>query len=474
MALTRRTSLNAGLAAVVVGGLLAWTPAAEGSVPAGPRQRVIVELSGAAAVGAAPGGRVRAADAPAVAAERRSVASRQQDFLGAAEQAGVHPGSVHAFNLLVNAVAMTVPAGEVGRLSALPGVSAVVPDAPVKAQTDVSVPLIGAPDVWKGKDAAGKAAGGAGVTVAVIDSGVDYTHPDLGGGFGPGHKVVAGYDFVNGDDDPMDDNGHGTHVAGIIAGKAAEKGGITGVAPDATIVAYKVMAADGTGWESDIIAGVEAAADPANPHRADVINMSLGGVGDGTDPLGLAATAATRAGVVVVAAAGNAGPGPNTVITPADADGVIAVGASTTNVVLPTAYLAGPRPELLQTTRLPLSANPPLGPVTRPLVDLGDGTDWSEAGDLRGKIALVRAAPTVDLAREAEQRGVFALLVGPAAGAGGGPQFSAAGNAAGSPAATAAGSAAESTAGTGVAPVAADAPGSTPPATRSAWTESSS
>ncbi|WSR66479.1 S8 family serine peptidase [Streptomyces sp. NBC_01198] len=354
---------------------------------------------------------------------------------------------------------MTVPAGEVGRLSALPGVSAVVPDAPVKAQTDVSVPLIGAPDVWKGKDAAGKAAGGAGVTVAVIDSGVDYTHPDLGGGFGPGHKVVAGYDFVNGDDDPMDDNGHGTHVAGIIAGKAAEKGGITGVAPDATIVAYKVMAADGTGWESDIIAGVEAAADPANPHRADVINMSLGGVGDGTDPLGLAATAATRAGVVVVAAAGNAGPGPNTVITPADADGVIAVGASTTNVVLPTAYLAGPRPELLQTTRLPLSANPPLGPVTRPLVDLGDGTDWSEAGDLRGKIALVRAAPTVDLAREAEQRGVFALLVGPAAGAGGGPQFSAAGNAAGSPAATAAGSAAESTAGTGVAPVAADAPG---------------
>ncbi|WP_274038122.1 S8 family serine peptidase [Actinacidiphila cocklensis] len=426
MAFTRRTSLSAGLAAVVAGGLLAGIPTAAGSVPPAPGQRVIVELSGAAAVGAVPGGRVRAADAPAVAAQRRTLASRQQDLLGRARQAGLHPASVRAFNLLVDAVAMTVPAGEVARLSTLPGVTAVVPDAPMKAQTDVSVPLVGAPDVWKREDPAGTATRGAGVTVAVIDSGVDYTHPDLGGGFGPGHKVVAGYDFANGDADPMDDNGHGTHVAGIIAGRAAEKGGITGVAPDASIVAYKVMAADGTGWESDIIAGIEAAADPANPHRADVINMSLGGTGDGTDPVGLAATAATRAGVVVVAAAGNAGPGPSTVISPASADGVIAVGASTSNLVLPTAYLAGPHPELLQTTRLSLSANPPLAPVTAPLVDGGDGTDWSRIGDLHGKIVLVRADPTVDLARQAEQRGAFALLVGPPAGSGGGPQFTAA------------------------------------------------
>jgi subtilisin family serine protease len=385
---------------------------------------VIVELSGTAAIAAAPGGRVRAADAAEVAAERRSAASRQKDFLGKAEQAGLHPGSVRKLNLLVNAVAMTVPADELGRLSAMPGVAAVVPDSPVRAQTDVSVPFIGAPEVWKRKDPTGKAARGAGVTVAVIDSGVDYTHPDLGGGFGPGHKVVAGYDFVNNDDDPMDDNGHGTHVAGIIAGKAAEHGEITGVAPDATIVAYKVMDDQGSGYESDIIAGIEAATDPANPHRADVINMSLGGYGDGTDPLGLAATAATRAGVVVVAAAGNAGPGPDTIITPAAADGVIAVGASTSNLVLPTAYLAGPRPELLQTTRAGLSANPPAKPVTARLVDVGYGTDedWSRAGDVRGKIVLVRAEPSLELAREAEQRGAFTLLIGPPGGSGGDPQ----------------------------------------------------
>ncbi|GGN95226.1 hypothetical protein GCM10011579_095570 [Streptomyces albiflavescens] len=387
---------------------------------------MIVKLSGDAAIPAVRGGRVRAADAADaadVAAERRSVASRQKDFLGKVKQAGLHPGSVRNFNLLVNAVRMTVPAGEVVRLSALPGVTGVVPDIPVKARTDVSVPFIGAPEVWKHQDPTGKAVRGTGVTVAVLDTGVDYTHPDLGGGFGPGHKVVAGYDFVNGDDDPMDDHYHGTHVAGIIAGKAAEEGGITGVAPDASIVAYKVLNSAGQGYESDIIAGIEAAADPANPHRADVINMSLGGYGDGTEPLGLAATAATRAGVVVVAAAGNSGPGTGTVGTPAAADGVIAVGASTTNLVLPTAYLAGPHPELLQTVRERLSANAPAEPVTAQVVDAGSGSaeDWSRVGDVSGKIVLVRAVPSLELAREAEQRGALALLIGPVYDGGGGP-----------------------------------------------------
>ncbi|WP_377273632.1 S8 family serine peptidase [Peterkaempfera sp. SMS 1(5)a] len=430
MAISIRRSLNVGLAAVVVGGLLSWVPPAAGSGAPGPERRVIVELSGAAAITAAPAGTAPSARAAEVTTARRSVASRQQDFLGKAARAGLHPAAVRTFNLLVNAVAMTVSADEIPGLSAMPGVTAVVPDIPVRAQTDVSVPLIGAPQVWKRQDPSGKAVRGAGVTVAVIDSGVDYTHPDLGGGFGPGHKVVAGYDFVNNDADPMDDNGHGTHVAGIIAGKAAEQGGITGVAPDATIVAYKVMDDQGSGYESDIIAGVEAASDPANPHRADVINMSLGGSGDGTDPLGLAATAATRAGVVVVAAAGNYGPGPDTVTTPASADGVIAVGASTSNLVLPTAYLAGPHPQLLQTNRETMSANPPTKPFTAQVVDAGSGSaeDWSRVGDVHGKIVLVQATPDLELAREAEQRGALALLIGPLYSGGGDPQRTAAGD----------------------------------------------
>ncbi|WP_285369840.1 S8 family serine peptidase [Streptomyces sp. RKAG293] len=420
-----RRSRHAGLAAVVLAGTLAAIPGAATASTPDPSQRVIVELSGNAAVTAAPGGSLLSAEAASgVGAARRALDARQETFLGSAKNAGLHPSSTRKLGLLIDAVAMTVPGSEVARLAKLPGVTAVLPDTRVLAKTDVSVPLIGAPDVWQRKDAAGSRVTGKGTTVAILDSGVDYTHPDLGGGLGKGHKVVGGHDFVNGDEDPMDDNGHGTHVAGIIAGKAAEKGGITGVAPDANLLAYKVMDAEGAGYTSDIIAGIEAASDPANPHRADVINMSLGGPGDGTDPLGLAATAAVRAGVVVVAAAGNDGPGLGTVSSPGTADGVISVGASTSNLRLPSAYLAGKKPELIQTYRGILSANPPVRPVTAQLVDVGEGTaeDWERVGDVRGKIVRAQflvasdvqdlSGSAVEWAQEAEKRGALAVLAG--------------------------------------------------------------
>ena len=77
---------------------------------------------------------------------------------------------------------------------------------------------------------------GKNVKVAIVDTGIDYTHPDLGGCFGKACKVQIGYDFVNNDEDPMDDNGHGTHVAATAAGNGVLKG----VAPDAIIYSYKV------------------------------------------------------------------------------------------------------------------------------------------------------------------------------------------------------------------------------------------
>ncbi|MEU9318686.1 S8 family serine peptidase [Streptomyces sp. NPDC048295] len=425
MAMKSRRPRHAALAAVVLAGTLAATPGAADASTHDPSQRVLVELSRNPAVTVAPGGSLLSAEAArVVGAARRAVDARQETFLGSARRAGLHPSATRRLGLLVDAVAMTVPASEVGRLSALPGVTAVRPDTRVLTKTDASVPLIGAPGVWQRKDPAGNRVDGRGTTVAILDSGVDYTHPDLGGGLGKGHKVVGGHDFVNGDEDPMDDNGHGTHVAGIVAGRAAEKGGVTGVAPGANLLAYKVMDADGSGYTSDIIAGMEAAADPANPHRADVINMSLGGPGDGTDPLGRAATAAVRAGVVVVAAAGNDGPGAGTVSSPGTAEGVLSVGASTSNLRLPSAYLAGRKPELIQSYRGVLSANPPKAPVTTPLVDVGEGTpeDWKRAGDVRGKIVRARllvasdarylTASAVEWAQEAERRGAIAVLGG--------------------------------------------------------------
>ncbi|WP_078944673.1 S8 family serine peptidase [Streptomyces flavochromogenes] len=423
---------------VALAGTLTAIPGAATAKSPDPNQRVIVELSGDAAVAAAPGRSLTSpagGTASAVGDARRALAARQDAFVGTVRDAGLHPASPRKLGLLVNAVAMTVPASETARLAALPGVTAVRPDTRIQVRTDTSVPLTGAPEVWKREDPAGAKATGKGTVVAVLDSGVDYGHPDLGGGFGKGHKVVGGFDFANGDDDPMDDNGHGTHVAGIIAGKAAGKGGVTGMAPDARLLAYKVTGADGSGYTSDIIAGIEAAADPANPYPADVINMSLGGPGDGTDPLGRAATAAVRAGVVVVAAAGNEGPGSGTVSTPASAEGVIAVGASTSGIRTPSAYLEGKEPELIQTYRGILSANPPRMPVTAPLVDVGAGTaeDWKRIGDVRGKIlrADILVPPSTDVlsqhdidwAREAEKRGALAVLGGlPAHG---GPVFAA-------------------------------------------------
>ncbi|MFK8908027.1 S8 family serine peptidase, partial [Streptomyces sp. YS-3] len=432
--MTPRRSLTAALAVAVLGGLLSAVPQSATADPhQDPERRVIVTLSGAAA--AAGKGVLRAADARAIGTDRAAVAGRQKSFLDRAKGAGVHAGSPRALSLLLNAVAVTVKASEVTALKQLPGVVSVVPDTKMRVLTDASVPLINAPQVWRRKDPAGNSADGKGVTVAVLDSGVDYSHPDLGGGFGEGHKVVGGYDFANGDADPMDDNGHGTHVAGIIAGRAAEKGGVTGVAPGASILAYKVMDDAGEGYTSDIVAGIEAAIDPANPHRADVINMSLGGYGDGTDPLGAAATAATRAGVVVVASAGNEGPRKGTVSTPAAADGVIAVGASVSGLRIPSAAYRGG--EKIQAYRGLVSANPPVKPVTATLVDVGRGSaeDWERAGDVKGKavrIDMLVAQSSHDLymteiemAREAERRGAVALIGGPSGG--GGPVFAAQG-----------------------------------------------
>ncbi len=178
---------------------------------------------------------------------------------------------------------------------------------------DHSVPQIGAPTAW----AAGYT--GAGVSVAVLDTGIDATHPDLTG------KVVAEQNF-SADPDPSDTVGHGTHVASIIAGTGAASGGLyRGVAPDATLYDGKVCESFGC-EESAILAGMQwAAAD----NHARVVNVSLGG-GDtpDIDPLEAAVNSLTATyGTLFVIAAGNAGPDDGTVGSPGSADAALTVGA---------------------------------------------------------------------------------------------------------------------------------------------------
>jgi subtilisin family serine protease len=180
-------------------------------------------------------------------------------------------------------------------------------DGPVRASLDRSVPQIGAPEAW----AAGHT--GEGVTVAVLDTGIDATHPDLA-------DAVAGAQNFSGSDTVDDRAGHGTHVASIITGNGAK---YRGVAPDARLLNGKVLDDNGDGTESGIIAGMEWAA----ASGADVVNMSLGTryPTDGTDPMSQAVNRLTEeTGALFVIAAGNTG---RQVTSPGAADAALTVGA---------------------------------------------------------------------------------------------------------------------------------------------------
>jgi serine protease len=157
---------------------------------------------------------------------------------------------------------------------------------------------------------------GSGQIVAVVDTGVDASHPDLAG------AVLPGHDFVDGDDNPADENGHGTHVAGIIAAQAGNGIGVAGLAPSAKVLPVRVLDADGEGDDADIAAGVVWATD----HHASVINLSLGGP-EANTVLKQAVAYAIRHGVVVVAAAGNSYFEGDPVMYPAAYPNVVAVAA---------------------------------------------------------------------------------------------------------------------------------------------------
>jgi subtilisin family serine protease len=228
------------------------------------------------------------------------------------------------FSRAFSGVSLSLPHESIAAVRRLGYVRTVHLDRPVRAFVEPGVDAVNAPEVW-----AGFGARGSGITVAVIDTGIDYLHPALGGGFGGGFKVEGGYDFVNDDADPMDDNGHGTHVAGTIAANSPE---LLGVAPEASLVAFKALDDRGVGIESSILAAIERTLDVNGDgdlsDRVDVVNMSLGGPGGYQDPLSRAVDNAVDAGVVFCIAAGNDG-AVLSIGSPGTAQKAITVGAST-------------------------------------------------------------------------------------------------------------------------------------------------
>jgi subtilisin family serine protease len=233
----------------------------------------------------------------------------------------------HSYHL-ISAIAATFPGQSIARLKSDARVKTVEVDAVAQACSETvpwGVSRVQAPSVQAGGNS------GVGVKVAVIDTGIEYTHPDLSANY------KGGYDYVNADSDPMDDHGHGTHCAGIIAAAAGNGLGVVGVAPGASLHAVKVLDAAGSGSYSSIIAGLQWCVD----NHMQVASMSLGGTVDSLS-LHNACDAAVAAGVTVVAAAGNAGPGADTVGYPAKYSSVIAVSATDQSNAIASFSSTGP------------------------------------------------------------------------------------------------------------------------------------
>jgi subtilisin family serine protease len=279
-----------------------------------------------------------------------------QDAL-ASQLAGVGATELGRVGTAHNAIAVTVDASQLAAISKMTGVARITPVITYQLDLSETVPYIGASAAQAtGKD-------GTGVRVAVIDSGIDYTHRNLGGegtaaayqaaygantadpknttldGLFPTAKVVGGFDFVgeqwpNGarteDPDPIDLEGHGTHVADIIAGQSLD-GLHKGVAPGAKLYAVKACSAVASSCNGvALLKAVDFSLDPNGDgdvsDHVDVINMSLGSAyGQQEDDLSEASAEAVRLGVIVVASAGNNGDRPFITGSPASAQGVLSV-----------------------------------------------------------------------------------------------------------------------------------------------------
>ncbi|MBT4135470.1 S8 family serine peptidase [archaeon] len=258
--------------------------------------------------------------------------------------------SMNEFKNVFNGISLNISDNEAEEIKQIPGVKRVYKNLKVKPLLDSSVSYLGVDEYWDKNIHGGDCDGedcldGSGVSVAIIDTGLSYDHPDFGecndAEFLAGNceRVKGGYDFVNDDAIPEDKyDGHGTHVAGIVGADGVMKG----VAPGVDFYAYKVLTMAG-GELDHLVAGINRAMDPNNDgdfsDRIDIISMSLGTDCNGVynldcgpeDAISSAVLDAINAGSIVVVSAGNDGPEPGTITSPAVLDEIISVGAHYNN-----------------------------------------------------------------------------------------------------------------------------------------------
>lgn len=372
------------------------------------RQAYLLKLNAKPTVKAFDSAGRGAAGRQAAKAQLQRVESVQDQVI---EELPAKTPVIYRTHALLSGVAVRTNPRNVTELEAIPGVTSVHPITPKRPSLSTSIPLQGGPTAWQNTHT------GAGVKVAIIDTGVDYTHADFGGpGTKPAFeaakaitddswitsKVVDGYDLVGDDYDgvlnptpqpdenPLDCNGHGTHVAGIAAGQGVNADGSTyadtydqntdvagmrigpGMAPEAQIVALRVFGCDGS--TEVVTEALDRAVDPdqngSPSDRVDVVNMSLGSdYGSADEADSLATDAAVDAGIVVVASAGNGGDLTDIAGSPGNAPKAVSVANSVDGL------------SILDGANLTIDGNAASFGVTRA------GTyDWETGPDLTGEV----------------------------------------------------------------------------------------
>ncbi|MFN3652540.1 MAG: S8 family peptidase [Armatimonadota bacterium] len=245
--------------------------------------------------------------------------------------AALYGGSLLTELPLINGAALQIPLANLDVLAGDALVRHVSPDRPIYKQWDFDTQTTGASQVW-----ASPGYRGGGVRVAVLDTGVYGGSHEWNTFGGAGSRIAAWKDFVNGEPAPYDDHGHGTHVAGIVLGSGSgSRGFVSGAAPDAELVAVKVLDSQGSGYASTIIQGLDWCLQNRASLGLRVINLSLGqrpGESYTTDPLCSAVRRAVQQGVVVVCSAGNQGK---------DGDGKVRYGGISCPGIEPAAVTVG-------------------------------------------------------------------------------------------------------------------------------------
>ncbi len=298
------------------------------------------------------------------------------------------------------------PIKDIEKLQKEDGIKEISPVTNYTPHIDESVPFIGGERIRGYYDKEGNRLTGNGVKVGIIDTGIDYTHPDLRNNYG------GGYDFVDEDDDPMETQKsqgqptlHGTHVAGIIAANGKFKG----VAPEAEIIMYRVLGPGGNGTSEHVIAAIEKAIHD----KVDVLNLSLGNTINGPDwPTSLALDKAVEHGVIAVTSSGNSGPNLWTVGSPGTSAEAISVGASTPPLNIPHLSSVFSRKEI---EMLPLQGASRWELSKRPMemvyLGLGEKEDWEK--DVKGKIVLLERGkiPFSEKALHAKEKEAAAVVI---------------------------------------------------------------